>query len=93
MLTCRNINHDPNTLFDSRGCTASPVENSFQLRFKEAYQKELDHFLDTVLDPSMSCVITRDDVLLSSRIAEACKKSQREGRMVELERAPKPVVL
>ena len=93
MLTCSNINHDPSTLFDSRGCTASPVENSFHLRFKEAYQKELDHFLDTVLDPSVPCIITRDDVLLSSRIAEACKKSQREGRMVELDPTPKPVLL
>ena len=89
MLLCKNAHDDPNFLYDSKGCTGSPVQDSFPQRFKEAYQKELDHFVDIVLDPSKPCAITRDDVLRCSRIADACERSQKEGRMVELEPPPK----
>ena len=50
----------------------------------------MDHFVDLILDPSTECAVSRDDVLLSTRIANACDRSQREGRMVELEPIPTP---
>jgi len=55
-----------------------------------AYRRELDHFIDVVLDPSKPLSVTRDQTLLSSRVANACERSQREGKMVELEPAPPP---
>lgn len=58
-------------------------------RFKEAYEREMDHFLDLILDPATTkCAVSQDDVLLSTRIANACERSQKEGRMVQLEPVP-----
>ena len=50
----------------------------------------MDCFLDLVLDPSKPSLITRNEVVLSTRIVDACAKSQREGRMVELDPVPQP---
>ena len=50
----------------------------------------MDHFVDMILDRSVKCAVSRDDVLLSTRIANACERSQKEGRMVELEPVPQP---
>ena len=55
-----------------------------------AYEREMDHFVDLVLDPSKPCLVTRDDVVLCTRIANACEQSQKEGKMVELDPVPQP---
>lgn len=57
-------------------------------RFKIAYERELDHFVDLILDPSKPCAVSRDDVVLCTRIANACEKSQKECKMVELDPIP-----
>ena len=53
-----------------------------------AYEREMDHFLDMILDPSEKGLITRKDVVLLTRVANACQRSQKEGEMVELEPEP-----
>lgn len=40
------------------------------------------------MDPSKPCAVTRDDVVLVTRIANACEKSQKECKMVELDPIP-----
>ena len=57
-------------------------------RFKEAYEREMDHFVDLILDPTTQCAVSRADVLLSTRVADACEQSRREGRMVDLKPIP-----
>ena len=40
---------------------------------------ELDHFVSVVLDPSVPLMFTKEEVLLSSEVADACKTS---GKMI-----------
>ena len=72
------------------GRSTSYLHSSFPTRYQAAYKLELDHFIESVLDSSKPLLINRDDVLLSSRVANACEKSYKEGRMVALEPAPTP---
>ena len=88
MLVCENVREDTNLMYNNDGCTASPVQFSFPQRFKEAYQRELDHFVDLVLDPSKPCAVTKEEVLLCARVANACERSQKEGRIVGLDPMP-----
>ena len=67
-------------------CTLSIL--CLHYRFKVAYEREMDHFVSLVLDPTKECAVTRDEVLLCTRVANACERSQREGKMVELEPLP-----
>jgi myo-inositol 2-dehydrogenase/D-chiro-inositol 1-dehydrogenase len=91
VLLCENVHEDPCLHYSSSsGSSASLIQYSFAERFKVAYEREMDHFVDLILDPSTECAVSRDDVLLSTRIANACDRSQREGRMVELEPIPTP---
>ena len=53
-----------------------------------AYEREMDHFVDMVLDRSVKCAVTRNDVVLCTRVANACERSYKEGKMVELEPVP-----
>ena len=48
----------------------------------------MDHFVDLVLDPTKQCLVKKDEVILISRIANACDRSLKEGKMVELEPVP-----
>jgi myo-inositol 2-dehydrogenase/D-chiro-inositol 1-dehydrogenase len=88
MLLCVNVREDPVHHFTDSGSTASVVQYSFPQRFQVAYEREMDHFVGLVLDPTKQCAVTRDEVLLCTRIANACERSQKEGRMVELEPLP-----
>ena len=90
MLVCENPRVDAVHCYDTEGSASSPLFYSFPQRYELAYRHELDHFIDVVLDPSKSLSVTREQTLLASRVANACIKSQEEGRMVELEPAPPP---
>ena len=48
----------------------------------------MDHFVDMVLDPSIKCAVNKNDVVLCTRVANACERAHKEGRMVELEPVP-----
>ena len=90
MLVCENPRVDAVHCYDSEGSASSPLLYSFPQRYELAYCHELDHFIDVVLDPSKSLSVTREQTLLASRVANACIRSQEEGRMVELEPSPPP---
>ena len=70
-------------LCQEEGPFSSPIY-SFTQRYKESYELELDHFLSVVLDPTLPMKVNKEDVLLSSEIAEACKRSFKEGIMVAM---------
>ncbi|WP_214327715.1 Gfo/Idh/MocA family protein [Nonomuraea sediminis] len=53
----------------------------FVTRFETAYVNEIDAFLR-----STSSLCTIEDALAALRVAEACERSRREGRPVEVER-------
>ena len=90
MLQVQNIPDDP-VLWSSKEGVASPMlQFSFPERYKEAYLLELDTFVSIVLDPSLPCPISKADVLLSSRVADACETSLKEGRVVTFEPTEKP---
>ena len=55
---------------------------SFPQRYKESYEIELEHFLSVVLDPTLQVSVTKEDVLLSNDVADACERSLKEGKMV-----------
>ena len=84
MLRVENIHKDPVQSATSDGVTSSTYLHSFPDRYKQAYDEELNHFIDVVLDPSIPLSVTKDETLLASRIAEACEISAKEGRMVNI---------
>lgn len=84
MLRVENVHKDPVQSANSDGVTSSTYLHSFPERYKQAYREELNHFVDVVLDPSIPLCVTKEQTLLSSRIAEACEISAKEGRMVEI---------
>jgi myo-inositol 2-dehydrogenase/D-chiro-inositol 1-dehydrogenase len=89
MLRVENIHKDPVQCSSSDGVTSSTYLHSFPDRYKQAYHRELDHFVDVILDPSIPLSVTKEQTLLSSRTAEACEVSAKEGRMVEIAAALK----
>ena len=84
MLRVENVHKDPVQAANSDGVTSSTYLHSFPNRYKQAYREELNHFIDVILDPSIPLCVTKEQTLLSSRIAEACEISAKEGRMVEI---------
>lgn len=90
MLICGNPPEDPILHYHTGGSTATPMLYSFPQRYELAYKKELDHFVDCVLDPSKPVLVKRSETLLSSRVADACERSFKEGKMVSLEPEPLP---
>ena len=88
MLICENPRKDSVVCYNNQGTTASNTHYSFPQRYEVAYRRELDFFIDSVLDPTKKLLVTRDDIVLSLRIANACDRSMREGRMVGLEPLP-----
>lgn len=85
MVTCENPHSDNVHLYREEGYSGSPFQFSFPIRYEVAYGNEMDHFIDVVLDPSKKLHVGKRDTLLASRVADACERSQKLGRMVSLE--------
>lgn len=84
MLQVENIPKDPTSCLSREGGSSPTLIHSFVGRYKEAYELELDHFLSAVLDPALPVRVTREEVLLSSEVADACERSIKEGKMVAI---------
>ncbi len=82
MLQVLNVPEKPVICFDGVGSSMPPLQYSFPQR---AYLQEMECFLSSVLDPSIPIPVTKRIVLLCSRIAEACERSLKEGKMVTLD--------
>ncbi|PBC29648.1 oxidoreductase yrbE [Apis cerana cerana] len=70
-----------------QGVNSPPIWYSFPSRFKNAYQAELNHFIDIVLGKDESSVLP-EQTLAVSKVASACEESARTGKMVEIKWAP-----
>lgn len=79
-------NRYPTTLCQasSKGVNSDPIDYSFPIRYKEAYEYELDHFVD-VMKGSKEVEISRHDALLAIRIADACEMSYKLGQTVPID--------
>ena len=92
MLTCagtrrkrkENVHETTVQSATQDGIQSMPYHRSFPDHYKQAYLEELDHFIDVMLDPSIPLSVTKEQTLLVTRIAEACERSAKEGRMVGL---------
>lgn len=83
MIQVGNVPIDSMKTFDKDGGTSSALQYSFPQRYKDAYLREMDAFISIVRDPaSSSRPVSKQEVLLSSRVADACEESLREGKMV-----------
>ena len=77
MLALNNISEDSVVSSNSAGFTSSPLVHSFPIRYREAYYRELEHFLGVVLDPSQPLLVQEKDTIRCSCIAMACEKSSK----------------
>ncbi|XP_022649037.1 uncharacterized protein LOC111267770 isoform X2 [Varroa jacobsoni] len=82
----QNANHRPNGVFawTPDASSQDPILYSFPSRYQEAYEMELEYFLNLVSGRAKPEVL-QDDVLAVTKIASACEKSAKEGVVVELE--------
>lgn len=86
MIQVGDVPIDSVKTYDKDGGMSSALQYSFPQRYKEAYLKEMDTFLSIVRDPASSLrPVSKEDVLLCSRVADACEVSLKEGKMVTLD--------
>ena len=85
MLICKNPSVDSVHCYDTDTLLLFPTT-----LYELAYHCELHHFIDVVLHPSKFLLVTQEQTLLVSQVANMCIRSQEEGRMVKLEPAPPP---
>ncbi|XP_008211381.1 myo-inositol 2-dehydrogenase [Nasonia vitripennis] len=75
--------HCVTTQYGQNGQRRPPIWYSFASRFKLAYYKEMEHFLDVVLGKAQPAVQAKE-ILAVSKIASACEESARSGKTVDI---------
>ncbi|XP_078043986.1 inositol 2-dehydrogenase [Augochlora pura] len=73
-----------------QGTTQARMFHSFSSRYQEAYQRELDHFIDVVFGIAPISVQPKQ-TLAVSKIATACEESARTGKSIELYWSPEEI--
>ena len=68
-----------------RGSLTTKTYDNFSTRYAEAYWRELEHFLDTVEDPSKPALVKVEEVISTMQTVEACEQSLKEGKVVRLQ--------
>ncbi|XP_076300304.1 inositol 2-dehydrogenase [Lasioglossum baleicum] len=66
-----------------QGTMQAPMYYSFPSRYMEAYQREMDHFVDVALGMT-DMSVTSKQTLAVSKIASACEESAKTGKPVEI---------
>lgn len=87
MVAVSNNTPDTHILFDSTGAHASLPLYFFMERYTESYLREMQAFVDAVLD-GKPMPVTGEDGLAAVRIALAAAGSARERRPVRLDEIP-----
>ena len=75
--------HCVTTQYGQSGQRKPPIWYSFASRFRNAYAKEMEHFLDVVLGKAQPAVHAKE-ILNVSKIASACEESARSGKTVDI---------
>ncbi len=83
MLTSDNCLALTSTYFNASGSTQNPIKFSFPQRYAEAYDVEMNHFIN-VIKKKENLLVSKDDVLRSFHIVEAIEKSFHSGKPVTL---------
>jgi myo-inositol 2-dehydrogenase/D-chiro-inositol 1-dehydrogenase len=84
MLRAANIHLTTVECADQSGFHADPLLHFFLERYMPAYQRELDHFIDSVTNGTAPSSSGRDG-LLAQRLADAATESAHTGRSIKLE--------
>ena len=74
-----NVLKESTHCFSADGGKTPPLQHSFPQRYEQAYLQEMEHFISVVRDPSIPLAVTKKEVILSSRVADACERSLKEG--------------
>ncbi len=84
MLRVGNMHENTLEMASSQGFSRPPVLHFFLERYKPAYARELDHFLDCIAGISTPCPSGHDG-LRAQMLAEAADQSCKTGTLVRLE--------
>ncbi|XP_072942263.1 uncharacterized oxidoreductase YrbE-like [Epargyreus clarus] len=76
--------HSTEVVLGHEGIKLNPIYYSFPSRYKVAYQRELEHFLD-VVQYGVPMEVTSWQTLAVSKIATAAEESARTGKTVNLD--------
>ncbi|MCS7316205.1 MAG: inositol 2-dehydrogenase [Bryobacterales bacterium] len=87
MVAVSNNTPDTHVLYDSTGAHASLPLHFFMERYTESYLREMQAFVEAVLD-GKPVPVTGEDGLQAVRIALAAARSARERRPVPLDEIP-----
>ena len=80
MLTSDNQNTLASTHFHSTGSSKPPIKFSFPQRYSQAFDLEMNHFIDVMNNKEVS-EVSKHDGLRSSYIIDAIEKSFKTGRI------------
>ena len=83
MLTSDNCTALSSTHFHAAGSSQHPIKFSFPQRYAEAYDVQMNHFIN-VIKKKENLVITKDDVIRSFHVVDAIEKSFQSGKPVTL---------
>jgi len=82
MLIAENELDSSLSIYNSKGIMQAPASYSFPQRYKSAYLNELLFFEDSIRKGNLWNV-TKEEAVLSHRIADACYLSAKEGRVIQ----------
>ena len=82
MLVADNKQPTTTIHLDESGIHGARMEDSFQTRYLQAYQRELEHFAD-VVEGKADLLHKRKDTLLTMQLAAACNESNRQGKVID----------
>ncbi|XP_071841096.1 inositol 2-dehydrogenase-like isoform X1 [Apostichopus japonicus] len=64
------------------GACKNPIEASFPQRYREAYELELEHFVNVILGIEKEILVKKEETLQVCRLASACEESYRTGKQI-----------
>jgi len=82
MLQFYNPPNDSVAIMTEPATMISPAHHSFQQRYEQSYELELDHFIDVICDPEKTLKVQKRDTLRAAQLAEACQTSYMTGQVV-----------
>ena len=83
MLTSDNQNSLSSTHYHTKGSTQHPIKFSFPQRYSEAFNLEMNHFID-VIKTKENLQVSKKDVLRASYVIDAIEESCKTGKPVKL---------
>ncbi|XP_076653096.1 inositol 2-dehydrogenase [Halictus rubicundus] len=75
--------HSLTMQYGLQGTMQAPIYHSFPSRYKEAYERELDHFVDVAFGMT-DMSVTSKQTLAVCKIATACEEAAKTGKPVEI---------